>query len=343
MKNTFRKIVPFLLILALITGCGGSRKPAAAAAGTYKTSAAPRAAMADYAAADGAMGYSVYYEPTEEEVAEAKEAPAQANGAEPGSMQPTGRKIIRNAELSVQTREYDTFMSDLSGRIGASGGYIESSYASGNSYSSRRNLRSVNMTLRIPAEKLDMFLEGVCAMGNVLYKNVYSNDVTANYVDTQARLNALKTERDTLMGLLEKADKMEDIIVIYERISDVTYEIESYESRMRTYDDQIAYSTVNISVEEVERETQVVEETAWQEIVRRLGENLEDIGDSFKEFFIGFVSALPGLVLAALIVYVIFLIIRSIVRKNRKKAAAEEAKAPKKPAETKEKQQAEQK
>ena len=116
--------------------------------------------------------------------------------------------------------------------------------------------------------------------------------------DKEREVEEREREVDEMKDILvEKADKMEDIIVIYERISDVTYEIESYESRMRTYDDQIAYSTVNISVEEVERETQVVEETAWQEIVRRLGENLEDIGDSFKEFFIGQFLIFRGIII----------------------------------------------
>lgn len=322
MRKSFKKILPFLLILALLAGCS-ARSPKAErngyAAVKQKTSSS---VPAEYGLAAGAadMGYDMYYETAEEAAVNGVEAPAAA--PEPGAISafPANRKIIRNADLSLQTREYDTFITELESRITSNGGYIESSYANGNSYSSRRNLRSVNLTARIPAEKLDSFLNGVCAMGNVLNKSVYSNDVTASYVDTEARLKALRTERDTLMGLLEKAEKTEDVIAIYERISEVTYEIESYESRMRTFDDQIAYSTVHLFVEEVERETVVVEETAWQEIARRLGENLQDIGEGCREFFVAFVSVLPSLVLAALIILVLFIIVRAIVRKSRKKA-----------------------
>lgn len=335
MKKTCKRLIPLLLVLALLSGCTSRKTPAVN--GTTSSKRASYAAPGEYALADTAAagdldyGYGVYYEVAEEAAApESPEAPMPDAGS--GQQFPTGRKIIRNADLNLQTREYDAFMTGLNSRIAGHGGYIESSYSSGSSYSSRRNLRSMSLTVRVPADKLDVFLDGVCGMANVLYKNVYSNDVTASYVDTEARLSALKTERDTLMGLLEKADKMDDIIKIYERISDVTYQIESYESRMRTYEDQIAYSTVTISVEEVERETVVVEETAWEEISRRLGENLQDLGEGFKEFFISFVSALPQIVFTVLFFLVLFLIIRAIVKKCRKKAAAKPA-SPAKPAE----------
>lgn len=339
MKKAIKRLIPLLLVLTLLAGCT-PRRSTVTGGSTASYKRASSGAPAEYALADTAAtdyGYGVYYEVAEEEDVEAPAA-AEPSPSENGTQLPTGRKIIRNAELNLQTREYDAFMTGLNSRIAGHGGYIESSYSNGSSYySTRKSLRSMSLTVRIPSDKLDVFLDGVCGMANVLYMNVYSNDVTASYVDTEARLKALKTERDTLMALLEKAEKMEDIITIYQRISDVTYEIESYESRMCSYDDKIAYSTVNISVEEVERETVVVEETAWQEIARRLGENMQDLGEGFKEFFISFVSALPQLVLTVLFFLVIYIIIRAIVKKSRKKAAAKAAKTPAAPAKTAEK------
>ena len=316
MKRSRKYILPFLLILLMLAGCNSSKSSSRKMSGSVPSEAAY--------AVPGDYGYGTAYEAMEEDAVAESETPA---APDPNSGMPAGRKIIRNADMSIQTREYDTFMTDLQARIASVGGYIESSYANGNAYSSRKTVRSAKLTVRIQAQNLDAFLDGVCTMGNVLYKNVYSNDVTASYVDTEARLAALKTERDTLMSLLERAEKMEDIITIYERISDVTYEIESYEARIRTYDDQIAYSSVTVSVSEVERETVVTKETTWQEIERRVKENLQDIGEGFKDLFVWFVSSLPSLLLLAVIAFMIWLIVRRIVRKSRKKNAAKAAQA----------------
>ena len=129
--------------------------------------------------------------------------------------------------------------------------------------------------------------------GNVTYRNIYTDDVTLSYVDTESHLKALRTEQETLLGLLEKAETVENIIAIQSRLSEVRYEIESYESRLRTYDDQIDYSTVYLNVSEVERETQVKEETPGEEISRRLSQNWEDLKEDVKRFGINFVSDLP--------------------------------------------------
>ena len=334
MKKQFSIILVFLLIAALLTGCSAKTKKADSYDSGYYYAEPAEYAMADSAAGSGYGRTYVMTEAAEEEAAPAPNA--KGAKAEAGT-QPTGRKIIRNADLSLQTREYDTFMADLEGRIAACGGYIESSYTSGNSYSSRKTLRSAELVVRIPSDRLDGFLDGVCTIGNVLYKNVYSSDVTASYVDTEARLSALRTERDTLMELLGRAEKMEDVIVIYDRISEVTYEIESYESRLRTYDDQISYSTVSVSVKEVEREKVVEKEGTWEEIGRRIRENLEDIGSGLREFFIWFVSSLPRLVIWVLVCLAVYLIVRAIVRKRRRKKAEKKdkpaPKAPAKPAE----------
>lgn len=319
MKNVLRKIVPLLLIVTLLAGCGSKPGSSKRAANTSEPAIA-------YGTA-GSNGYGVNYE-----MDEAVEAPAMPEPSEGGSELPApGRKIIRNADLSVQTREFDTFLTDLDARVSATGGYVESSYTTGSGYTGRRSLRTATFTVRIPADKLDMFLDGLCSLGNVLYKNIYTNDVTASYTDTEARLEALRTERDTLLGLLEKAEKMEDVILIYDRISEVTYEIESLERKIRTWDEQIAYSTVTISVTEVERETVVVPETGWEEISRRFSENLHDVLDGLRDFGIWFVASLPGIVLIAIILFVIFLIIRAIVRKCLKKHAQRKAEKDRRP------------
>ena len=234
-----------------------------------------------------------------------------------------GRKIIKNGDLSIQTREFDEFLTNLNRSILAVGGYVEASSINGNSYNKNR-MRSADVTARVPAEQLDAFCDQVSELGNVTYKNLYTRDVTLTYVDLESHVKALRTEQETLMELLRKAEKVEDIILIQNRLSDVLYEIESYESTLRTFDDQIAYSSVHLSIQEVQRETTVEKETAGQEIARRFKENWEDVKDGFARFGIDFVSDLPIIIAWVVFLGIVVLVIVRIVKGGPKRKARRE-------------------
>ena len=68
------------------------------------------------------------------------------------------------------------------------------------------------------------------------------------YVDMQSHVKALRTEQNTLLELIEKADKLKDIIALQSQLTQVRYEIESYESQLRMYDNRVNYSTLNLTV-----------------------------------------------------------------------------------------------
>ena len=234
-----------------------------------------------------------------------------------------GRKIIKNGDLSIQTREFDEFLTNLNRSILAVGGYVEASSINGNSYNKNR-MRSADVTARVPAEQLDAFCDQVSELGNVTYKNLYTRDVTLTYVDLESHVKALRTEQETLMELLRKAEKVEDIILIQNRLSDVLYEIESYESTLRTFDDQIAYSSVHLSIQEVQRETTVEKETASQEIARRFKENWEDVKEGAQRFGIDFVSDLPVILVWVVFLGIVVLVVVRIIKGGPKRKARRE-------------------
>lgn len=77
-----------------------------------------------------------------------------------------GRKLIRTVSLTIRTAQYDEDLDALTQLVKNVGGYIESTYQSGD----RENCstRSSSMTLRIPSEKLDEFLNGLDGVGRVV-------------------------------------------------------------------------------------------------------------------------------------------------------------------------------
>jgi len=236
------------------------------------------------------------------------------------------RKLIKTVDLNVETKEFDQMLTTLEQNITDLGGYIESMEVyNGSSYSGYRSSRDANMTIRIPKQRLDTFLETVEGISNVVRRSESVEDVTLTYVDLESHKKVLQAEQDRLLELLKKAEAIEDIITIESRLSNVRYQIESMESQLRTFDNKVDYSTVYLNVDEVQELTPVQEETVWQRIAGGLTDNLRDIKDGTVEFFIWFVINIPNFIVWIIIIVIAVIVIRLLrkamhARGNGKKA-----------------------
>lgn len=261
-------------------------------------------------AADVTSGYAEEYE---DDAAETSDSGA--SGADIAEQQ-AGKKLIVTQELNVETSEFGTFMDTVNRRAEALGGYIERSEISG---SAEYRNQSANFCIRIPAEKLAEFIVSVEENGTVVYNSKSTEDVTLQYVDTESHLKALKVEEKTLLSLLEKAEKLSDIFAIQEELTEVRYQIDSYESQLRVYDNQVDYSTVNLSVTEVFRETTAVKNGFWSEASAGFSDSLYSVGRAFRGFGVWFISCIPQLFTCGAVIVVLWLIVRRFLKKRGKK------------------------
>ncbi len=227
------------------------------------------------------------------------------------------RKLIRTFNIDVETLDFEKFISDIKSEVASLGGYIENSSVSGNSYNYSSN-RNANFTCRIPSGKLDEFVNTVGGLGNVTFSYEDTTDVTLNYVDTEARIKSLQTEYDQLLELLAEAENIDTIILLQQRLTEVRYQLESYESQLRTYDNLVDYSTVHLNVNEVKRVTSTEKETVWERISADFGDNIYDIWINIQDFFVWFVASIPYFIIWAIIIAVIVLIISRCFKNNPK-------------------------
>lgn len=228
------------------------------------------------------------------------------------------RKIVKNRTISVETLEYDSFINELELKVSAYGGYIENSTQNGNSYYGKA-MRSANYTIRIPAERFDEFTSLIGDMGTVTYSYEYIDDITAKYVDTEARIASLKAEQESFMKLMEKAETVEEILQIQSYLTDVNYQIESYTAQLNTYKSLVSYSTLKLDISEVERLTPpTAKPDVFDRISQNISDNIYNIGEDFKDMFVGVVSSAPYLAIYAVVIIVIVIIVRLIIRKVKK-------------------------
>ena len=225
------------------------------------------------------------------------------------------RKLIRTFELNVETLDFDDFIAAVKKEVSSVGGYIESSRVGGNSYNYSGN-RSADFICRVPSDKLDDFIYTVGGLGNVTYSYEDTKDITLSYVDTEARVKSLQTEYDQLLELLAEAENLDTIILLQQRLTEVRYQLESYKSQLRTYDNLVDYSTVNLSVYEVQRVTPAEAKTVWQRISNDFGDNIYDIYIDAENFFVWFVANIPYFIIWAVIIAAVLFIISRIFKNN---------------------------
>lgn len=302
MKKLGRKSVIAGMLAAVLcfAGCGGSSSDTAAT---------------EAAAESGYYDSGDIYE-QEYKMEEAAEGAAEGSDTSVTS----NRKLIKNVYMDVETEEFDKLVPRIENKVEALGGYIENMNLYNGSSAYEDYNRSADMTIRIPKDRLDEFVSEVAEISNVVSKNESVEDITLQYVDLESHKKALETEQERLLALLEQAETMEDIIAIEERLSQVRYELESMESQLRTYDNLVDFSTVNISISEVERLTPVEEISDMQRMTQGFVRSVGNLLQGIKNFFIGLVICLPYLLFLALIIFAIVRLVRMLIKRNEKKA-----------------------
>lgn len=299
MKRLFTITLALLLLLGLLAGCGAKEEAAA-------PEAAPEAAP---------------MEPKEEEVL-FDEAASETGGT--GTALPENQKLIRTVYMDAETQSMTELLAWMDGRVAALGGYYEqkSVYRRG-SRDDGSFYHSGDFMIRIPAQNLDQFVSLVGENANVTSSSESTENVTLTYVSTQSRVEALEVEQDRLLELLENAETMEDLLTIEERLTDVRWELENYASQLRVLDNQVNYSTIHLSVWEVDEPTVIVERTVWQKIGDGFSRNTKNVWNGLVDTFIWVLTVIPYLVPLALISGVVLLGFKLGKKKAKKNKAAD--------------------
>ena len=234
-----------------------------------------------------------------------------------GSPADTGRKLIRDVNMSVEARDFDGVLSQITDKVRELGGYVESSDVSGisvNSYGGSQQ-RYADIRARIPADRLDRFVETVESAGNVTSKQEQVTDVTLQYSDVQSRKKSMEIEQERLWALLEKAESLDAVVALEARLSEIRYELESYTSQLRLYDNQVDYSTVSINMREVKDLTPTAPDSIGTRIQKGFNRSLNNLGEAGTDLIVWIASNSPILLVLAVIIAAVVLFVRGLSRR----------------------------
>ncbi len=233
-------------------------------------------------------------------------------GFNPGDVSVEPAKVITNVHLSLETIEFDSSIDRLNNIINASKGFVENSNISLRNY----GVKYAEYTIRVPRDNVDNFTDQINSVGSITSQNTSRQDVTKQYYDMESRLNLLKIKEERMTAILEKADKIEDIITIENQLSEIIHQKESLSKDVLTMDDKIAYSTVYLYISEVEKLRGDISTTSTfgTRFADAFGDSLYTFKVAAEEFVIVFIYLLPFLIVVGVIA---FLVIKFIKKRRQ--------------------------
>jgi hypothetical protein len=214
----------------------------------------------------------------------------------------TERKIIQNARVILEVKDTNESYDKIEKKVISSGGYVSASDI-GSNYS--------HITIRVPATSLGNILSFLDTVGDRKERNTSTDDITEEYTDTKARLKNLKAQEEQLLGIMKKANTIEDILKVQGELYKVRGDIEAFEGKIKMWDKLVEFSTIDITLnkaKEISGKNVKLTFISWNEIGKAMANGFKSTLNVIIRFFstilVFIVTILPLIPFIALAVWI---------------------------------------
>lgn len=215
------------------------------------------------------------------------------------------RKIIKNADLRLQVDNYETAVEEVKKQVASLGGYIAGESVN---VKDQQGTKRGNIQIRMPYQQFEAFLDSVEVLGKVQNRNIYTQDVTEEFVDLESRLKAMQTKEERLLAILQKAGQLADVLAVENELANTRAQLESLQGRLRFLNNRVDYSSINMSIDQVVVPTQTISAgglegvliKAKEAFIKAINNILLDMG----KLVVWISSALPYLLVLTALVYI---------------------------------------
>jgi len=205
------------------------------------------------------------------------------------------RRVIYNAHVDLVVDDFGPMSQSVRQVVSKHSAYIAASNLSGSAGAAR----SAQWEIRVPVDKYDAMLADLEALGQVREIRSSSQEVTAEFVDLQARIKTKELEEQRLHAHLENAIKLDDTLRIEQELSRVRGEVERLQGRLKVLADLSSMSTITLEIEEIENYIPPIhaEPTFMTQLGRAWSSSVAGLGDFLTALSVVLVSITPWLVI----------------------------------------------
>ncbi len=241
-----------------------------------------------------------------------------------------GRMVIRTGNISVSVENVDKAADAVKQLAEGSGGYIENSqidiitvpqydYKEGAAVTVETTEKQANMTIRVPEGQFQSIFNNIKGMGKLVSENISGNDITSEYRDTQARVDNLKIQEDSLKQLMTKAKNVDEILRIETELNRVRTDIDINTGSLKRWDNLIQLSTIYIYMRELKPEElkSVDVPGTWEKAYQGFIKAINNVVGGFEKAVIFLVAAIPYMIVAAVAAAIVVYIARKLKLKSK--------------------------
>jgi hypothetical protein len=193
--------------------------------------------------------------------------------SEPSAPIVTDRKIIRNGEFTLETKNPIEDQRKLAAIAESLGGFVVTSEFQ---QSATQSTSTVNVIVRVPAANFQKATDEIRKTGiRVLHEKLSGKDVTEEFVDLEARLRAQKALEAQYLEIMKRASKISDVLEVQQKLTEVRTQIEQQEGRRRYLENQSALSTINISLQTPAPLVAATQTGFWASIRNSFGDGVD--------------------------------------------------------------------
>ncbi len=214
-----------------------------------------------------------------------------------------GRKTAQTADLHMKVSDVPAVVDQIIALSNQNGGYTVSSHI----YRVNENVQA-QLALKIPQTNLPAVINSISGLGEVTDKVITSQDVTEEFYDSQARLKVLQAKEQRLLGLMDKAADIAEIISVENELTKTRSEIEVLSGRLQYLSNITDFSQLNITLRHgvpgVVKAPQGTWGKAWQGLIS----SLNGVMNFASELVVLFFVILPWLVILGGLAWVVYYI-----------------------------------
>ena len=157
------------------------------------------------------------------------------------------KKIVKNANLAIEVKDYKKFSEQMQAAVKQSGGYIAQSEQNRSDYKIENTV-----TIKVPVDQFDNAVTALTAgRDNIITQKITSQDATGEVIDTRSRLEAKRQVRERYMDLLKQAKNMAEILQVQKEINNLQVDMEAAEGRINYLTHAAALSTIELTYYEI--------------------------------------------------------------------------------------------